>query len=67
MQQPDTSVEVSLGAFTIEDKNLHTKASWSPFAGMSVGAQVSKVTLRGEVVFENGEVVAKPGSGRLLP
>ncbi len=52
---------------TINDLLTGNAAGWSPFAGMSVSAQVSKVTLRGEAVFENGKVLAKPGSGRLIP
>lgn len=66
-EQPDTKVEVEIGKFKIENGSLQTKAGWSPFEGQGVSARVSKVTLRGKVVYENGKVLAKPGSGRLLP
>jgi len=67
-EQPETYVEAEIGpAHTIRDEILYTKCSWTPFAGMTVYGRVQRVVLRGETVFENGQVLAKPGSGRLLP
>lgn len=63
---PDTSVEVEWGDFVIENESLHTKCGWSPFAGQHVAARVSKVTLRGQTVFEHGKVLATPSSGRVI-
>jgi carbamoyl-phosphate synthase/aspartate carbamoyltransferase/dihydroorotase len=67
-EQPDTHVEVELGApVTLEDEKVHSKCGWTPFAGVTVSARVRRVVLRGQVAFEDGKVCAAPGSGRLLP
>ena len=63
----NTVVKVDLNqAYTIENKNLHTKCGWSPFAGWKVKGKVTKVFMRGKKVFENGQILAKPGSGCIL-
>ena len=41
-----------------------SKCKWTPFAGMTVNGSVRRVTLRGEVVFIDGKILAKPGSGK---
>jgi dihydroorotase len=66
-QQPDTRVEVVMEAYTISNDTLYTKCGWSPFAGMAAAGRVTRVTLRGQVVYEDGQVLAAPGSGRVLP
>ena len=38
-----------------------------PVNAEQVLAQVQKVVLRGEVVIADGQILAKPGSGKLLP
>lgn len=65
-EDPTNSVEVAWGDFVIENSQLHTKAGWSPFAGQRVAARVSRVTLHGITVFENGKLLVNPGSGRLI-
>lgn len=66
--QPDTWVEVDPEAtFAIADEILHTKCGWTPFAGQTVHGRVQCVILRGETVYEDGQVLAHPGSGRLIP
>lgn len=62
----DTKVEVAIGEFELRNEDLKTKCGWTPFAGRKVPGKVEKVTLRGEVVFENGKVLAKPGSGKII-
>jgi carbamoyl-phosphate synthase/aspartate carbamoyltransferase/dihydroorotase len=65
--QSDTHVEVDLEAeYEFSGEDLYTKCGWTPFAGMRVRGQVRRVILRGELVFENGQVLAEPGSGLLL-
>ncbi len=67
-EQGETTVEASVGrATTLEDEIVHSKCGWTPFAGMTVTGRVERVVLRGEVVYENGEVLAAAGSGRVLP
>jgi len=45
---------------------LLTKCGWTPFEGMKVQGLVRRVYLRGTRVYEDGEVLAPPGSGRPL-
>lgn len=62
----NTRVEVTLEQREISNQELKTKCGWSPFAGRHVTGKVSKVILRGQTVFENGQVLAGPGSGRII-
>jgi carbamoyl-phosphate synthase/aspartate carbamoyltransferase/dihydroorotase len=62
----DTKVEVTSGEFELRNEDLKTKCGWTPFAGRKVPGKVEKVTLRGEVVYEKGKVLAKPGSGKII-
>ena len=61
-----TSVEVTMEPYVIKNEELLTKCGWSPFAGIEVPGHVSKVLLHGSVVYENGTVIAAPGSGKVL-
>ncbi len=65
--QEDTHVEFDLSQrVTISNATLKTKVGWTPFAGHEVAGRVSKVVIRGETVFENGEVLVDGGFGRIL-
>jgi dihydroorotase-like cyclic amidohydrolase len=65
--QQDTWVEVDVDArYTLENRGLHTKCGWTPFAGMPVRGRVLRTVLRGQVVCEGGNVLATPGSGRVV-
>ncbi|VAW31484.1 Dihydroorotase, partial [hydrothermal vent metagenome] len=64
--QPDTAVTVELTPSIISNKMIHSKCGWTPFDGFELAAKVQQVVLRGQVVFENGRVLAQPGSGKLL-
>jgi len=61
-----TSITVSMDEYEITNTNLQTKAGWSPFAGKRVVGEVTGVTLRSQVVYQNGRVLAEPGSGHIL-
>jgi dihydroorotase len=50
----------------IEGDEFYSKAKYTPFEGWRVIGDIEKVILRGEVVYEDGDVVAKPGYGRLV-
>ena len=63
---PTTKVKVEMIDYSIDNSKLKTKAGWSPFAGREVVGRVTKVVLRGTTVYENGKVVAEPGSGRVI-
>lgn len=65
--QTDSFVEVDVDErFVLRNEELLTRVKWTPFAGMTVFGRVMRVLLRGEIVFEHGRVLAKPGSGRVL-
>lgn len=53
----DAEVEVDMDEkHVITGDNMFTKAGWTPFEGMEVKGKIKKVTLRGKVVFESGQV-----------
>ncbi|HSW85022.1 MAG TPA: amidohydrolase family protein [Candidatus Saccharimonadales bacterium] len=61
-----TNIEVDMREYQINNEELFTKAGWSPFAGRRVIGKVKTVTLRGEKVFDNSQILAQPGSGRII-
>ncbi len=62
-----TFIEIDINKkWTIENKNLYTKCGWSPFNGWKVQGKVERVFLRGDKVFENGRVIAKQGTGKII-
>jgi carbamoyl-phosphate synthase/aspartate carbamoyltransferase/dihydroorotase len=61
-----TSVEVDLSPYVIKDEDLQTKCGWSPFSGQEVYGKVTKVTLHGKTVYENGKILAQPGEGKVI-
>ena len=61
-----TSVEVDMSEYEITNDGLKTKAGWTPYAGRRVIGKVSKVTLRNKIVYQNGTILAPPGTGQIL-
>jgi carbamoyl-phosphate synthase/aspartate carbamoyltransferase/dihydroorotase len=64
--QPDTWVEVDQGQYILGDEGLHTKCGWTPFAGMAALGRVRRVVLRGRTAFEDGQILVRPGFGRVV-
>jgi dihydroorotase len=65
--QPDTWVEVDPDArYSLGSDGLHTKCKWTPFAGIAVQGRVQRVVLRGQTVFDRGQILAQPGLGRTI-
>lgn len=62
----DTKIEISMEEYEIRNEDLLTKCGWSPYNGWRVVGKVKKTVIRGKTVYENGKVLAKPGSGRIL-
>jgi dihydroorotase-like cyclic amidohydrolase len=63
----ESSVEVEIGeAWALPERGWQTKPDWSVFAGMSVRGRVRKTVLRGRTVFDGEQVLAEPGTGRVL-
>ncbi len=62
--QPDTFVEIDNDERKpIDPTRFHSNLKVSPFAGLEFPGSVTKVVLRGTVVFQDGEVLASAGSG----
>ncbi|MFP3897485.1 MAG: amidohydrolase family protein [Anaerolineales bacterium] len=63
----DTEIEVILeGAYRLSERSYRTRCDWSPFVGQWALGRIEKVRLRGETVWEEGELMASPGYGRPL-
>ena len=64
---PDSEVEVQVDApYRFPEGGYHTRCGWSPFVGQSALGRVSRVRLRGRVVWEDGELCVSPGLGQPL-
>lgn len=61
-----TKVTVDMREYEINNDELKTKCGWSPFAGKRVIGKVAQVDLHGTTVYKDGEVLAQPGSGRII-
>ena len=64
--QPDTHVEVDLTPHTISSADMKSKCSWTPFDGMEVAGKVTRVVLRGKMVYEDGRILAEASDGRVI-
>src|SRR3990172_2283528 len=54
------------GTRVIEDKDIRSKAGWTPFAGREVRGRVVATYLRGKKVAEEGRCLASPGTGKFM-
>lgn len=52
---------------TIEQGPRHDRAGYTPYAGRTLRGWPLTVLRRGQVIVEDGNVLAEPGSGRFLP
>ncbi len=63
--QLDTWIEVDPDAeWVARGEAMCTRARWTPFEGWRMRGRVTRVVLRGQLAYENGKVLAPPGSGR---
>src|SRR5207237_1467022 len=46
---------------------LHSRAGFSPYEGLTLTGRVKTTIVRGQVVYQEGEVVGKPDFGRFQP
>ncbi len=64
---PESWIEVDeTSGWDVRAAELHSRCGWTPYEGMRLPARVRRVTLRGQVAYEDGRVLAAPGSGRNL-
>jgi carbamoyl-phosphate synthase/aspartate carbamoyltransferase/dihydroorotase len=65
--QPETWIELDEGAtWEVRAAELHTRCGWSPFEGMKLSGRLRRVTLRGRIAYQDGEVLAPKGYGQDL-
>jgi dihydroorotase (multifunctional complex type) len=50
----------------VRSESLHGVSGWSPYEGIEMSGFPFMTILRGEVIFEKGEVVGKPSGGEIL-
>lgn len=68
----EQSYSADLVAINLKEKSLidsskfRSKAKFSPFDGWEVQGKLVKTIVNGHVVMDEGELVAKPGSGRVI-
>ncbi|NLT54051.1 MAG: amidohydrolase family protein [Actinomycetales bacterium] len=62
----ESVVELDEVEFELGDRELVSRAAWTPFAGRAGYGRVRRVSVRGRVVFEDGVVLAEPGEGFVL-
>jgi carbamoyl-phosphate synthase/aspartate carbamoyltransferase/dihydroorotase len=66
-EQAETWIEVDLEADAeLTAKTMQTRAGWTPYEGRKVRGVVRQVVLRGEVAYDNGQVIAPQGYGRRI-
>ena len=66
-EQPDTWVEVDPDcSYMITAAGMYTRCAWTPFEGKTVHGKVTRVVLRGQDAFRDGQILAVPGYGRNL-
>ncbi len=64
-EQAETWIEVDPQAENeIRAQESHTRCGWTPFEGWKVRGRINRVVLRGQEVFNNGQILAKPGFGQ---
>jgi allantoinase len=68
--QPGSDADLTLveldGEWILGQADLHTRWPSSPFVGRTFRGRVVATLVRGSTVYRQGEVLARPGFGRLL-
>jgi len=52
--------------YKVDASRFHSKAKFSPFEGREVQGKPVKTFVAGQLVMDDDEIVAKPGSGRII-
>jgi allantoinase len=52
--------------WTVDEGRLHLAAGWSPYHGRRVRGRVVSTWVGGRCVFDDGDVIGAPGSGRFI-
>jgi dihydropyrimidinase len=51
----------------VKAANLHQKVNWTPYEGWTLKGWPVFTMMRGQTLFENNEVLGKPGSAEFVP
>lgn len=51
----------------IKAENLHYKVGWTPYEGMKVKGSPATTISRGQLIYDEEQVLGKPGRGKFLP
>ncbi len=52
--------------WTLEDNNIHSASHYTPYRGFAVNGKVVTTILRGKIILDNGQYLAKPGDGKFI-
>lgn len=52
--------------YRIDASKFYSKAKYSPFDGWKVKGAPMKTLVNGQLVMDDGEIIAKPGTGRII-
>jgi dihydroorotase len=52
--------------YKIDSSNFYSKAKYSPFDGWSVKGKPVKTFVNGQLVMDEGEIIAKPGTSQIV-
>lgn len=64
-KQEESMIEIDPDVrWEVNAEGLMSRCGWTPFEGMQLDGKVRRVMLRGQIVFDDGDVQAKPGFGR---
>jgi carbamoyl-phosphate synthase/aspartate carbamoyltransferase/dihydroorotase len=64
-EQANTWIEIDPDErWEIQAVDMFTRSAWTPFEGMPVQGRLQRVMLRGNLVYENGKILASPGFGQ---
>ncbi len=55
-----------LDHWQITPESLHYMIPWTPYMGWTLRGRITSTMVRGQIVYENGEITAQPGSGRFV-
>jgi dihydroorotase-like cyclic amidohydrolase len=56
------------GRFTFDEASIvdRPECRWSPYHGMEMAGRVAATVLRGTLIYSDGQVLARAGTGRFV-
>jgi carbamoyl-phosphate synthase/aspartate carbamoyltransferase/dihydroorotase len=64
-ERPETWIEIDPDArWEITARDTFTRCAWTPFEGWQARGRLRRVVLRGQLVYQDGQVLAQPGFGK---